>query len=214
MKLRNRSFKSALLLASACLLTVQAYSADSAPVTGLGAEGAIEPNYTLSFGGSSIDAFRVNDADKPSSWLDDSATEGKWIGSDPEAPTAAVGEYTFSMSFDLVNATAISGKWASDNFSTVFLKKDGLSLGDFSTPTPNKESFMDLYDFSFSSLEAGAYTLDFVVKNVAGKGHNPVGLLVSQITVVPEPATLVSSILGLGLFGYVGYRRRKSAAAQ
>ena len=127
--------------------------------------------------------------------------------------THPVGDYTYEVSFNLDDANVdasnfgLFGDWSSDNGSTVQLNDGPLIEHAF-------KGWDSFSSFSFTSgFIQGDNILRFVVNNAAGNGGNPTALLVANLRVVPEPGTVIGSLLGLGMIGYVGFRRRKAVAA-
>jgi hypothetical protein len=127
-----------------------------------------------------------------------------WIGSISSPPP---GTYTYTLTFDLTGLDylnfVLSGKWASDNTSKIFLNGS-----DTFNETPDGSAFSVLHDFTLQTgFQPGVNTLAFIVANIGDAGSgNPTGLLVADLRAVPIPGAVW--LLGSGLICLIGLRRR------
>jgi hypothetical protein len=140
----------------------------------------------------------------PGSWVGNTATS-QWIGPaldivEPSDPTWA-GTYTYDLTFDLTgldpSTAQISGLWASDNGSQIFLNNI------FTGYIKGSSGYSSLDPFSITSgFLPGLNTLRFLVVNdlsVPPLPDNPSGLHVSAlagtaeaaVVAVPEPTMFV-----------------------
>lgn len=90
------------------------------------------------------------------------------------------------------------------------LKLDGETL----TPTSTSQGFAGVYFASYDevALSAGDHTLTIVhTSSGYGAANYHISISANDPSAVPEPATLV--LVGTGLVGLFGMRRRKRAAA-
>lgn len=172
--------------------------------------GTPDPHYTMS--GASNQAFRIKAYEGPPNWItlpaNIVATAG-WIG--PEGSAPPVGEYTYTLEFDLggnvegasLNNFWISGSWASDNRSEIWLNGE-----DTGFETPEGEALSRLHDFTLNSgFVSGTNTLSFIVTNAGSPGSkNPTGLLVANLQAVPIPGAVW--LLFSGMICLVCLRRR------
>jgi hypothetical protein len=102
----------------------------------------------------------------------------------------------------------ISGRWASDNTSEIFLN---------GRPTDIKNVWPGFLDWTYftieSGFEEGVNTLEFIVNNAPASEANPTGLLVLDLTgtaaQVPIPGAVW--LLGSALIALVGIKRRLRA---
>jgi hypothetical protein len=140
-------------------------------------------------------------------WVDPpDPSAAAWIGPLTSIEGAPVGEYRYTLEFDLGGSVprnfAISGKWASDNISKIEL--NGKDTG-FATPVGF--AFSMLHDFTLNSgFKSGINELAFVVENIGIPAtDNPTGLLITDVQAVPIPGALW--LMGSGLLCFVGLRR-------
>ena len=168
-------------------------------------DGEPEENYMLTGA-----AFVISDGSKPTAWVP-SLGQSAWIGPENGATDVAVGDYFYTLTFDLsglLPSTAeISGRWASDNASEIFLNGVG---------TNNKRDtlgFLSLLDFKIESqfFIAGINSLEFrVVNSTSPEDLNPSGLLVLDLmgTASEVPIPGAAGLFGSALIVLVGIKRR------
>jgi PEP-CTERM motif len=137
--------------------------------------------------------------------------DSMWIGSGEPGvvnpPVEPPGSYNYTLTFDLTGldpASAwISGKWASDNGSTINL--NGVYTGYTKSGINGDWTYVTAEFFTISAgFLSGVNTLEFQVNNIFGQ----TGLLVQDLhgESVPEPAALL--LFGLG--GLAAIRRRRT----
>ncbi len=147
-------------------------------------------------------------------WYDDN-TEPKaaWIGPSGSDKSDPVGWYSYTLTFNLTGydptTVVITGSWASDNESYIYLNGSDTGISN-KYDNDNKKSFRELSKFTINSgFNNGINILEFRVYNGSGYGINPTGLLVEDIQgySVPLPGTIW--LLGIGcLFSVIGFKRR------
>jgi hypothetical protein len=174
-------------------------------------------NWSLTGPGGVNTAYRVRPAgvwsaepgDNSAHWIgpdlvlqNGGATGQNPLDSDPGSNTIP---YVYSLAINVDAGTApyltISGKWATDNDSEIFL--NGVSTGQ----TRGIQDFGSLLGFTVSGFVAGLNTLEIKVINRVQTSGNPSGLLVTNVMgAVPEPAAV--AVWGfLGLVGFTATRR-------
>lgn len=207
-------------------LTAVALIASVAPcnalITGLWNTGVDDAGAVLSVGSpeqhyivTSSATAPIEVVNVPSAWLTPTpADSAVWIGPDiidanqPGLGTDANPEsWWYSLTFTTSSATpVVSGYWASDNDSSIYLNGvfTGLSVGitQFGALTP----------FSISSgFLPGENTLTFRVQNAGPQASgNPSGLIVTGMPNsfgVPDGGATLA-LLGAALIGLVAFRRR------
>lgn len=208
-------FTKSALVASIASLALWAGQAQAAPITSLFntgvdasgtplADNALDPHYVITSPAASTPFVATSAGGYPiGEWIGDNATSA-WIAPTADTFDAAV-TFVYRTSFDLTGfdpaSALISGVWATDDPGTDILI-NGASTGNASC------CFTGFTPFSITSgFVAGINTLDFFVFNSGG----PTGLRVEMTGTadpVPEPVTL--SLLGAGLAGVAGLRRRKA----
>jgi len=172
------------------------------------ADGEAEQHYQMT--GVDTGAFIISGGSKPSAWV---SPQGQyvWIGPENGGSAAPEGNYLYTLTFDLTGldplTATISGLWASDNPSSIYLNdvNTGISRDD-------RLSFSSLLGFEIlSGFVDGENTLQFYVNNLP-PGPNPSGLLVANLTgtasEVPIPGTVW--LLGSALVALAGIRGRLS----
>lgn len=191
------------------------------------ADMAVDPHYSITSAPSAVlptvpaDAYTYGNLSPlysvyPGSWVGNTAAS-QWIGPaanivEPFDPDWA-GDYSYELTFDLTgldSGTAqISGSWATDNGSEIFL--NGTSTGIVKSGT----GYQSLDAFSITSgFVPGTNTLTFVVNNQNdGLDPNPSGIQVNGLQgtaeMVPEMASLaVWGVLSLTVTGGWWVRRR------
>jgi hypothetical protein len=147
-----------------------------------------------------------------------------WISANPvqtgevAPPGLAAGTYIYRLTFSLAAnqnpaLASITGHWAADDLSMIFLNgvyvPNLTNLSGLSGP-PQLQPFNIPSGGNQNLFVAGENHLDFIVVNQA---FGTSGLMVSDITgnapLIPEPSTVVLSLIGgLGL-GYSAWRRRR-----
>jgi hypothetical protein len=131
-------------------------------------------------------------------WIGNTSSSA-WInGTGSSADNAPAGLYIYTTTFSLggfdPSTASISGQWASDNVSEIYL--NGVSTG---ISSPTSWEFAGFSSFTLDSgFVAGLNTLSFyVTQNVQDIG-NPTGLqvnILSATAAVPEPGALVMLVL-------------------
>jgi len=169
--------------------------------------GEPEENYMLT---GAAAAFVISDGSRPKAWTP-SLGQSAWIGPPNGNIEAPGGDYYYVLTFDLAglvpSTAAISGRWATDNSSEIFL--NGVSTG-FTRPITG---FKPLWDFEIDSgrgFLSGENTLTFKVYNL---GNGPTGLLVVDLmgtaSEVPIPGAIW--LFGSALMALFGIKRRLGA---
>lgn len=162
-------------------------------------------HYSLTFGGNAFDAVALANSDKPSAWVK-APDDSQWItGTNAGVLMQNIGDYSFTTTIDLTGYSGnykITGNWATDNSGKIFLNGSYTGI-DRDFGTPGDYGFSDLEYFEISGLIGGQEnTLEFRVHNGDATYGGPMGLLVSNLSVVPLPATILLGFLGLGVGGW------------
>ena len=210
---------------------------DSLGVSLTGGTGSSDPHYTADAGTAQVGTGATGLTPVTiGAWLPDSVTSA-WIGLPTignQLNAANSQTVVFRTTFDLTgyipSTASIVGLagWATDDFGLDILI-NGVSTGQATAPNCNGSSYCGYTPFIVaSSFIAGINTLDFLVQNSPASacdagcqtlfGGNPFGLRVemtgtADISAVPLPAALPLFATGLGALGWLGWRRKRKAAA-
>ena len=207
-----------LILSIPVLFTAGLATADPIPIEGLlntGVDqfgnvltaGTLEQNYSMA--GPLASALVI----APHPIWAGAPSGSAWIGPAPGDATSPVGDYTYSIMFDMTGldlATAmISAQVSSDNHTVVRLNDNLVSFNNGS------QGYLFLTDLLIEDgFTGGINTLSFVVTNEPYSGLNPSGLLIANISgsamassPTPEPSTAI--LLALGLAGLTAVGRRR-----
>lgn len=204
----------AVVFAADLALGVAAHAAP--PVFGTGVDdsgkllpvGSVDPHYVITSVPTKDLSSRV--AAVHPTWVPNTATS-QWINPTGDGMVwFDVGTYTYEMKFDLTgynpDSLAISGSWASDNASQIYL--NGVDTGYISPSGPNNE-LGKMSPFTLTDgFKDGLNTLRFDVVNTGFQSGLHVNISNVAATLVPEPgsATVLASIAGTALLA----RRRRS----
>ena len=141
--------------------------------------------------------------------------DARWIAPTPYGTQDPDGWFHFEQRFNVTSTSgfAVSGKWATDNSGQIYLNNidTGIVRAFGSSGT---YGFQSLEAFEITSgFQLGANTLQFRVRNgdlvlPHGIPPGPMGLLVTDVTVVPVPGAVLLGMLGLSV---VGVKLRKRA---
>jgi hypothetical protein len=164
--------------------------------------GESDPHWTIS--SSPVGTVLALAASREHDWVANTASS-QWInatgvGEDSEPAGLYIYTLTFSLNGLEPSTAQITGEWASDNESEIYL--NGTDTG-YSNPT---DEFGALDPFSITNdFVAGVNELQFYVTQNPGGGTNPEGLQVDIFSAsaepVPEPATLsLFAISALGIY--------------
>ena len=209
-------------IAAALIATVIAPLAMAVPITGLVntgagvADNAQDTNYALTVtNGNTVAGTYGYAADQvgfpdASPWIGSNGTS-KWLTPfQDEAQTldpVQNGVYVWTLTFDLsgydTSVGFIQGRWAADNFGSVWLNGEQIGVSS------GFGSWSSFYA-SHYLFNSGLNTLEFKVTNLAQNGGNPTGVRVEFTgSEVPEPAGYALMLGGLGLLGAMSRRRAK-----
>jgi hypothetical protein len=218
-----------LVLASA---SVQAVPIAGLVNTGVGASGSVDTNYkfTVATPGSTatgtpcgsemcgvvtddangfpLDPWLLNSASSASKWLTPTILQSQSY--DPSTP----GKYNWTLTFDLsgfdATTASFSGRFLSDNNSSISLNINN-SIG-----VSSANSFLNWAAFTVGPnstyFQSGINTVVFEVTNGAQATGNPTGLrvefLASNVSPVPEPEGYALGLAGMAAM--VGLMRRRT----
>jgi hypothetical protein len=171
--------------------------------------GTADPHYTLTSvpsGPSTAKAIAPHSA-----WVTPPA-DARWIAPTSSSTNDPVGWYVFETAFNLVDTSGVvvSGKWATDNSGEIWLNGSNTGIVRAHGVAGN---FSNLVYFEITSgFIAGDNTLEFKVYNggipPTPNYGGPMGLLVTDMQVVPVPGAVLLGVLGLSV---VGAKLRKFA---
>jgi hypothetical protein len=176
------------------------------------AYGAADPHYTLisvPSGPSTAIAIVPHPA-----WVTPPA-DARWIAPTPYTTNDPGGWFVFQTTFNVASSSGlvVSGKWATDNSGEIWLNGTNTNIVR-AFGNPGTYGFQYLEDFEITSgFVDGVNTLEFRVRNgdptrSDGVNPGPMGLLVTDVQVVPAPAAVLLGVLGLGA---AGLKLRKAA---
>ncbi|HEV2456643.1 MAG TPA: PEP-CTERM sorting domain-containing protein [Verrucomicrobiae bacterium] len=175
--------------------------------------GQTDPYWTISSSPlGAVSALAVTSLDK--NWVANTASS-EWINANGmgQGPAPA-GLYIYTLTFSLnglaPSTAQITGEWASDNSSEIFLNGINTGFSDTSTGFKAFGPFSITNDFVAGENELQFYvTQDPDAPGGSGKG-NPEGLQVNIFSAtaepVPEPTTL--SLFALSMLGYISIKKR------
>lgn len=173
-----------------------------------GADG-IDDNFTLD-GGSALVA---EEDDLPGTWVDNSASSSDWIIPNPLRQPP--GSYDFEIVLSLAEIAKVTGLnltfWADNSLRNVFV--NGVDI--FSGPGGNFTGSTTLNTIIDGPV-TDTVSITFRVRNADNGRNNPTGFRVEGAlltSAVPEPATWLMMILGLGLIGGAMRRRPKQTVS-
>lgn len=199
------------LILSAAMLAAVAVPAQAVTISGLYNTGVDASGVKLADNNAAEIHYTVNGDGVPTTYTHPSyvtVADGVFISAAPNGGFS-VNPNTYTLTFSLAGlqaATAsISGKFAADNYASVFL--NGVQIATQPAQTIY-ENFTQLSSFSASSgFLAGQNTLTFTVTDTGPPSALLVSGLAGSALAVPEPAQWA---LMLGGFGLVGATMRRS----
>ena len=206
----------------AALATVVAPLALAVPISGLVntgagvADHAQDTNYALAVTNGSTVAgthgYAADQVDFPDGgpWISGGSSASKWLtpfqNEGQSLDPVKNGVYVWTLVFDLsgydTSVGFIQGRWAADNFGSVWLNGEQIGV---SAGYDNWSSFYA----SNLLFNSGVNTLQFIVTNLAQASGNPTGVRVEFLaSEVPEPGSIALMLGGLGLLA--GFSRRRA----
>ncbi len=200
-----KPFGAFLCMAAVCsagTITLFNTGTDASNLALVGANGTVDPHYTVVETGQSAVTFFT------AGYLSETANS-RWISETADGSTP-VNPATFRLSFNLTGVdpttVTITGNWAADNCGHVLL--NGTTEVGIIPVCNSATSFNTFTAFSLNSgFVSGANTLDFVLTNTGGPGAVRVDNLAGTAGAVPEPATLLLGAPALAL-ALLSRRRR------
>lgn len=186
--------------------------------TGVGvANNAQDTNYALTVTNGTTVAgafgYAADQVDFPDGgpWIGGNTGVSKWLTPfQNEAQTldpVKNGVYVWTLTFDLTGYDTsvgfIQGRWAADNFGSVWLNGEqiGVSAGF--------DTWSGFYASNYL-FNSGVNTLEFKVTNLALASGNPTGVRVEFTgSEVPEPESYALLLGSLGVLGAIARRRAK-----
>ena len=205
---RKKIMKRLIFIIAACVFVVVPARADLWN-TGVDDSGVAlpydtaDPHYTLTSvpsGPSTAKAIAPHSA-----WVTP-PTDARWIAPTSSSTNDQVGWYIFETTFNLVDTigVVVSGKWATDNSGEIWLNGSNTGIVRAHGVAGN---FKNLVDFEITSDDfiVGDNTLEFKIYNGGVLPDinygGPMGLLVTDMQVVPVPSAVLLGILGLSAAG-------------
>lgn len=189
---------------------------------------AVVIHHQTSYVPVTVDA-EVGRNDINSAWLADSKSDqSAWVtpfqAANLTLDPSKNGEYVYTQTFDLTGYSltdiSFSGRWAADNYGTMFLNGHeiaSISKGTGASAYSNFQTWHDFTSVSSSYFVEGKNTITWDVINIAQSSGNPTGLRVeftdfnkTCISAVPEPSAWALMIAGFALIGFVSNRRREN----
>jgi hypothetical protein len=168
--------------------------------------GAADLHYTFSNGTTLTSAVALSDSNLWYEWVRPS--DARWLYNADQPDSGYRGWATFTTTVDLAGydpqSAKLMGQWAADQYGYITL--NGIDTG-ISVPDRNWDGKLTSFTIQ-SGFKTGSNTLAFHVYLPDGGD----GLVVSNATLsaalIPEPQTYSMFIIGLGLMGFIVYRRK------
>jgi hypothetical protein len=145
---------------------------------------------------------------------------GAFIGADgdfqdepiQQTISGLVAGHEYAVSFDWAAAQQFGFRGPTTSGWDVSLGADTQSTGDLGI---GSRGFSGWQSSTFDFFATGpSETLKFLATGTGGAALPPFALLDSvSLTAVPEPSTWAMMVVGFGLLGYAGFRRRRTAAS-